>query len=192
MAPMDDDTRGTGGELAVAQNAYELFSNAVTQVESGQSELIEFLTYTHNPVTGESHTYSELGGRVADPYGPAFSETVLNDTLSKTIAVLTDEVSGRKNIEDSLNDAPDYREGDYDLDYETQYHEWQAATKDVVIGVKTVVSDRGILQKTWYVANAPIRERLLPQNRLARAVVLFIRPELNLPQESTYFPTQEF
>lgn len=76
----------------------------------------------------------------------------------------------------------------YDFGFDRRFHEWPAATRDVTIGVKTVVSDRGILERTWYVAKAPIRERLLPKNSLGRAVVLFFRPELREPQEEFYHP----
>lgn len=178
-------------EVSVEQGAYALFLDAVGRVEAGQADLVELVTFARNPVMGEHSIYSDLAGRVADPAGSAYSERDLNKALTQIVAELTGDANGRQDLTGHLRERPDYRGGedDYDFGFGTQFHEWPAATRKCYLGVKSVVSDRGVLQRTWYVAGSTVRERSLSSNRLVRGLQLWLNPELLEPEEPVYHPS---
>lgn len=128
----------------------ELFRDEVKKVRRGEVKRVELVTFVNNPVTGEHRTFSAVAGRLVDPNGPVFSETDIDDGLSRILAELTDSEQGRLDLETGLQEKPDgvRHESHQDI----LIYRWSAVTADVEIGVEKHQDDRGIFAQTWFIS----------------------------------------
>lgn len=156
----------------------DLYLQAVSRVESGQVSHVELVTITRNPITAETHVFSQLAGRVADWQGPTFSEGALYQDLKELLKQLTDDPDASVNLTTGLgSETPDYtdRKIGYDDNRDVRYHEWQAITKNVFFGIAVSVDERGPYMQTWYVAKEDVETRMQKKDLPLRLKKFFKR-----------------